>query len=105
MLSRHANAAEDDCPEEVQRLLRRLADRALAALPTEADAPAVRRASAELNGIYGIYEDRLDGCARDLHFPVGTDTLQGGVAAETITRLLEHRGCTVQTVTPRGSVD
>lgn len=100
-LMRHANMSEQDCPQAVRQLVERLSAEArthLAAVPD--DAARIARASAELHGVLGIYANRWNGCARDQHVLVGTDTLPGR-AAGVLMDVLRGRGCTAQPLFPR----
>lgn len=45
---------------------------------------AIRKASAELNGIYGIYGGILPKRSQDVHFLITTDTIQGKATAEIV---------------------
>lgn len=52
----------------------------------------VREASAELNGIYGIYEEDLENGKEDIHWLIATDTAQGQTSAEMVKKFLVKRG-------------
>ena len=58
---------------EIDKIIQSLKQRAEEKLK-EANTIEIREASAELNGIYGLYKDQLDLGAQDLHFLVTTDT-------------------------------
>jgi len=60
-----------------------LAERALERLK-QGNAQDNRNLSAELNGLYGIYEDRLSAGKEDFHYLIATDTALGKKAAEVI---------------------
>jgi putative CRISPR-associated protein (TIGR02619 family) len=64
---------------------------------------AVRRASAELNGIYGIYDQNFSQAQQDMHWLIATDTAQGQVTAEIVQRFLVQHGLNpVQIYAPAG---
>ena len=52
----------------------------------------IRRLSAELNGIYGIYQDKLGLGKQDIHILIATDTEQGKVTAEIVEAYLQDKG-------------
>jgi putative CRISPR-associated protein (TIGR02619 family) len=67
----------------------------------QANTIEIREASAELNGIYGLYEDQLDLGAQDLHFLVTTDTAQGQVAAKILENFLRIHKISTEIYTPK----
>lgn len=75
---------------EVAEIITCLYDRALAKL-TEANTQDIRRASAELNGIYGIYDAKLDRGREDVHWLIPTNTAQGRAAAQIVCDFLRDR--------------
>lgn len=90
VLTRHANHSEAELPREVRELVNRRADAARQALTTPA---AVRKASAELNGILTFYEEqKTSPGSRDIHLLVATDTCQGRRTAALITDFLLRSG-------------
>ena len=63
----------------------------------------IRRASAELNGIYGLYCEPLDQNSQDIHWLIATDTAQGQIAAKIIEEFLKYQGLTnISIYTPPG---
>lgn len=52
----------------------------------------IREASAELNGLYGLYEDNLEEGKEDTHLLIATDTKQGRLTAEIIDNFLKNQG-------------
>lgn len=58
------------------------------------DIDEIRSASAELNGIYGLYEGYLEQGQFDEHLLITTDTEQGGIAAQLIKEFLNKQGLT-----------
>ncbi|MGB4976334.1 MAG: CRISPR-associated protein, partial [Anaerolineae bacterium] len=60
-----------------------------------------RKLSAELNGIYGLYDDKLPtGGSGDIHFLVATDTALGRLAAAIICDFLRSQGLTADVYIP-----
>lgn len=100
-LSNCSNLSCEDTPKEVVEIIKQLKQRAIAKLkgdnPTE-----IRRASAELNGIYGIYSNDLRLCKRDLHYLIATDTAQGRATGEIIQTFLLANGVSVNIYVPPG---
>lgn len=87
-----ANLTEGTIPAEVAELIERCKTKAIAALK-EFDTKKIRAASAELNGIYGIYADDLNFAnPRDVHLLVTTDTAQGRATAEILRAHLHRHG-------------
>jgi putative CRISPR-associated protein (TIGR02619 family) len=63
----------------------------------------IRRASAELNGIYGLYCEPLNQDNQDIHWLIATDTAQGQIAAKIIEKFLKYQGLTnISIYTPPG---
>lgn len=58
----------------------------------QGDVDDIREASAELNGIYGLYEDNLEEGKEDIHLLIATDTKQGRLTAEIIEKFLKSQG-------------
>ena len=95
-----ANQKEEGLTPEAEDVIGELADRALDKL-LENCAQINRRISAELNGIYGIYNDRLpENTGDDQHWLICTDTAQGYKTGELIRLFLESQGFTVNIFTP-----
>lgn len=52
----------------------------------------IRKKSAELNGLYALYENQLDQATQDMHFLIATDTVLGRRCAELVrSHLQNHR--------------
>ncbi len=66
------------------------------------DVQARRRLSAELNGIYAIYENQLYHSRRDTHWLVTTDTTMGVIVANTLRTFLREEGIICDVHTPSG---
>lgn len=94
-----ANKTKAETSPEVMAMIETLKNRARQKL-TSSDAAIIRRASAELNGIYGIYDNRLPQRIRDMHFLLATDTAQGQATAEIVRDFLATQGLTADVYTP-----
>lgn len=100
-LSNYANQKIESIPLDVKEILEILKNRALTQLK-EGNISQVRRASAELNGIYGIYENNINQGKQDLHYLIATDTAQGKITAEIIKSYLLEQGLSVNIFSPSG---
>ena len=83
VLSSSANLKQNKLTQEMKMVIDTLADRALYKLLKD-DVSTNRQISAELNGIYGIYEGQLPEHSPDLHYLICTDTAQGQQTGELI---------------------
>ena len=95
-----ANLTQDELENEAQIVIEELAGRALEKL-LENDVTTNRRISAELNGIYGIYDGRLPANSPDLHYLICTDTAQGQTTGTLIADFLRDQGFTARVETPQ----
>ena len=92
-----ANLNEKETPENIKTIistLKKRADEQLSAVKI----PQIRRASAELNGIYGIYQEDLSQGKEDYHFLIATDTIQGKTTAQIVEALLRKQNLTNITI-------
>ncbi|MEH2054174.1 MAG: CRISPR-associated protein [Nostoc sp.] len=97
-----ANLNEDKTPEDVKQIIAILKQRADEQL-SGAKISLIRRASAELNGIYGIYQDNFSQGKEDIHFLIATDTAQGKTTAKIVEDFLRKQGLNnTSTFTPSG---
>ncbi|MBW4676373.1 MAG: putative CRISPR-associated protein [Desmonostoc geniculatum HA4340-LM1] len=78
--------------EDVKEIIQTLKERAEEKLNGDID--EFREASAELNGIYGLYEEEIERGKPDTHLLVTTDTAQGLTTAELVERFLKNQGLT-----------
>ena len=101
LLRDSANRKMDELDSETAAVIDTLADRALKKLLQD-EIQTNRRISAELNGIYGIYEGRLPQKSPDQHCLICTDTAQGQKTGELIREFLEMHGFSVSIYTPEG---
>lgn len=98
-LSDCSNLTPQDTPEDVLEIIEQLKTRASQKL-AEGNSALIRRASAELNGIYGIYDDDLSSSRQDLHYLIATDTAQGRATGEIIRSFLLEKGLSVNVYVP-----
>ena len=101
LLRDSANHKLNDLPPQAKAAIDTLADRALDKLLQE-DTQLNRRISAELNGIYGIYNGRLPRNSPDQHYLICTDTAQGQKTGELIQDFLATHKFSVSIYTPEG---
>lgn len=101
LLRESANLKSDALSDETHTVIKTLADRALEAL-SEDDVQINRRMSAELNGIYGLYDNVLPKNSDDEHCLICTDTAQGQTTGTLIATFLEEQGFKVSLMTPKG---
>lgn len=95
-LQQTANYNDDEVNQhhqDVQRLIAELQERAETELYS-GDTERIREASAELNGIYGLYNKKIEEGISDAHLLVATDTAQGRIAAEIVESFLKSKGLT-----------
>ena len=92
LLRDSANKRETEIKNErVIEILLTLQERANNKLET-AEITSVRRLSAELNGIYGIYNNKLERGKEDVHILIATDTEQGKITAKIVESYLQNNG-------------
>jgi len=78
--------------EDVEEIIQTLKERAEEKLNGDID--DIREASAELNGIYGLYEQEIERGKSDTHLLITTDTAQGLTTAELVEAFLKNQGLT-----------
>lgn len=97
-----ANLTLEKTPPEAKAILESLKQRALEKL-NEGSVGKIRSASAELNGIYGIYDENLQAGKQDVHLLIATDTAQGEGTANIVGDFLKTHGiANVQIWKPKG---
>ena len=101
LLRDSANRKMDELDTETESVIDTLADRAFEQL-LEDSVQINRRISAELNGIYGIYNGKLPQNSPDQHHLICTDTAQGQKTGELIKDFLADQGFSVSVYTPEG---
>jgi len=95
-LQQTANYSENKISQhypEIKKIISDLKGRAEKELDSK-DTEKIRKASAELNGIYGLYNEQIEQGIPDTHLLVTTDTAQGRVAAEVVESFLKSKGLT-----------
>jgi putative CRISPR-associated protein (TIGR02619 family) len=87
IIKESANAVEKTASAEQKKAIAAVAERFHEKLAqgTIAD---IRKASAELNGLLGFYNNQLENAHADVHFLLHTDTLQGETVAEVLREYL-----------------
>ena len=100
ILGASANLKEYELSEESKDVIDELAERAHGKLKGS-HVGTHRSASAELNGIYGIYEGTLPEQNADQHYLICTDTYQGQTTGNLIKDFLEKRGFNASVVIPK----
>ena len=97
-LEQTANYTTDEINQYYQgigKIINQLKQRAEEKLyDDDTDVEEIRKASAELNGIYGLYDKKLDRGISDTHLLIATDTAQGRVTAGILESFLQHKGLT-----------
>lgn len=94
--------------EDILEAIEVLSDRAKEKLYTDIekkfindDIDEFRSASAELNGIYGLYGDELNQGSQDIHWLIATDTAQGQISAKIIRDFLRANHLVVDIHAPK----
>ena len=84
-----ANLTEKEIKKgsDIEEIIQKLKQRAENKLE-KANTIEIKEASAELNGIYGLYEDQLEDGKLDHHLLITTDTAQGQVTADIVKKFL-----------------
>lgn len=101
ILGESANLKADELSDESKKVIATLKERARVKL-SQNDVGTYRRASAELNGIYGIYAGTLPKNSADQHYLICTDTFQGQTTGELIKDFLEAQGFNASVEIPKG---
>jgi putative CRISPR-associated protein (TIGR02619 family) len=87
---------------EIEQIISELKERAEQELSSN-NTDKIRKASAELNGIYGLYNEQIEQGIPDMHLLVTTDTAQGQIATEIVESFLKRKGLTnISTHAQRG---
>jgi putative CRISPR-associated protein (TIGR02619 family) len=99
-----ANLKPGETPDEVKEMIYVLKERAIQKLEqssTQGLIKQIRSASAELNGIYGFYEENLRQGRGDMHWLISTDTTQGRETAEIVKDFLCKHQISAEIFTPK----
>lgn len=98
-LRKTANKSLKETPAEVLEIINTLVERAKEKL-SDSKIADIRQASAELNGIYGLYQEQLTAGNQDIHWLIATDTAQGSKTAEIVESFLRTKGINVNIYVP-----
>ncbi|MFN6540310.1 MAG: putative CRISPR-associated protein [Nostoc sp. EkiNYC01] len=83
----------EEYEKDVLKIILKLKERAEKQLfDDETDITEIRNISAELNGIYGLYDENLKLGISDTHILIATDTAQAEIAAKVIESFLKGQG-------------
>ena len=99
ILADSANLKENELLDDPKKVIGELAERAREKLSGN-DVGTHRRASAELNGIYGIYGGTLPEQNADQHYLICTDTFQGQITGNLIKAFLQGKGFEIDIFVP-----
>lgn len=93
-LQKYANLTHDEVNQSHPELANKIAELQESAEQVLAtgNTSKIREASAELNGIYGLYEEDLSQGQEDTHWLITTDTEQGRITAEIVKSFLVDKG-------------
>ncbi|GGA44782.1 hypothetical protein [Okeania sp. KiyG1] len=94
-----ANSTENEIGEDVQDIIFKMERRAKKIL-TGGNTLEIKEASAELNGIYELYDRNLEAGKEDIHWLIATDTAQGRKTAEIVKDFLIEKGITNTQIFP-----
>ncbi len=90
---------KEECSESAIKLIDKLKEKALERLSQNLESEKLRRLSAELNGIYGLFiETKIS--KQDFHFLITTDTYQGRICGEILKQFLVQKGIDVDIYAP-----
>ncbi|AFZ59584.1 putative CRISPR-associated protein [Anabaena cylindrica FACHB-243] len=87
--------------EDVADIIEELKERAEEKLNSN-DIDKIREASAELNGIYGLYTDQINQAEKDIHWLIASDTAQDKVTTEILKSFLTEQGLSISDYIPKG---
>lgn len=100
-LYQYSNCTINDCPEEIKNLIDSYVPQITEKLSKAENNSIIRRLSAELNGIFGFYNNNLNNKNNDFHFFISTDTYQGLKSAEVVKNYIRGKGIPCEIYTPR----
>lgn len=94
-LQQTANYTDNEIQDDptIKEIISELKERAEQELSSN-NTDKIRQSSAELNGIYGLYNEPIEQGIPDMHLLVTTDTAQGRVSAEVVESFLKSKGLT-----------
>ncbi|MDY6782167.1 MAG: putative CRISPR-associated protein [Cyanobacteriota bacterium] len=82
-----------DHHKDISDIIETLQERAVEKLDGEIQ--EIREASAELNGIYGLYKEQLSQGSQDIHWLIASDTAQSQVTAEMLQKFMKKQSLTL----------
>ncbi|GGA44765.1 putative CRISPR-associated protein [Okeania sp. KiyG1] len=94
-----ANSTENEIGEDVQDIIFKMERRAKKIL-TGGNILEIQEASAELNGIYELYDRNLEEGKEDIHWLIATNTYQGRKTAKIVRDFLVKQGITKTHIFP-----
>lgn len=100
VLYQHSNKQEDEIPDNIKSELREVENN-IQQNWDASDISNLKKISAELNGILGIYENNLNKGKKDIHFLLATDTYQGKLTAELLKEFLSGKVQSAQVIVPK----
>ncbi|GIW83422.1 MAG: hypothetical protein KatS3mg105_5229 [Gemmatales bacterium] len=90
------NCQENELDEATRSRIEERLREQKARLDDISDANNIRQMAAELNGILGLYDDRLEKAKADHHILIHTDTWQGEQVAQLLAGWLRQKGVSAQ---------
>ncbi|NES65138.1 MAG: putative CRISPR-associated protein [Okeania sp. SIO2D1] len=93
------NLTQDEIGEDVKDIISQLLTRAEKIL-NRGDTLEIQEASAELNGIYELYDKNLEAGKEDIHWLIATNTAQGRATAKIVREFLVKQGITNTKIFP-----
>lgn len=96
-----ANDREEEINDKAKKTIIDLKIRADNSLYKAKNTKQIRDASAELNGIYGLYDGNLEQGKSDIHWLIATDTYQGQITAQIVKDFLDKEGITAYIQSPK----
>jgi putative CRISPR-associated protein (TIGR02619 family) len=96
-----ANDREEEIKDKAKKTIIDLKSRAENKLYKAKNTKQIRDASAELNGIYGLYDGNLEQGKSDIHWLIATDTYQGQITAHIVKEFLDKKGITAYIQSPK----
>lgn len=96
IIGEFANKSDAEIPPEAEDCIRRYLDIGVLRLAGP-DTAEIRKASAEINTLYGFYGGQFNAHAQDVHFLFHTDTYQGELVAQKLADRLRELGFNAST--------
>ncbi len=99
-LYKYSNCSKEECPDSIKELIDSFVPLVKNKLKV-AKINEIRRISAELNGIYGFYNNDLNNRKNDIHFLISTNTYQGLKSAEVVRDYIQSKEIICDIFTPQ----